>query len=141
MFSEVLLAHMVILTDETHQDPVWKHRKSRHDHSNPDFDYDAWKRKHTAFADEAVPVWVKAVKDRYAKAGTKFACVGYCFGAPYVCNELARNTVAVGAFAHPAFLKEHHFKNLKSGLQLLQSMWLRADTLYHRTSISIMFRD
>lgn len=38
----------------------------------------------------------------------------YCFGAPYVCNELAGDTVTAGAFAHPAFLKEHHFKNLKS---------------------------
>ena len=38
----------------------------------------------------------------------------YCFGAPYVCNELAGNTVSAGAFAHPAFLKEHHFQNLKS---------------------------
>lgn len=40
----------------------------------------------------------------------------YCFGAPYVCNELAGNTVTAGAFAHPAFLKEHHFFNLKSEL-------------------------
>lgn len=40
----------------------------------------------------------------------------YCFGAPYVCNELAGDTVTAGAFAHPAFLKEHHFFNLKSEL-------------------------
>ncbi len=38
----------------------------------------------------------------------------YCFGAPYVCNELAGKTCAAGAFAHPAFLKEHHFRQLKS---------------------------
>ena len=38
----------------------------------------------------------------------------YCFGAPYVCNELAGSTVTAGAFAHPAFLKEHHFTSLKS---------------------------
>lgn len=40
----------------------------------------------------------------------------YCFGAPYVCDELAGETVTAGAFAHPAFLKEHHFFNLKSTL-------------------------
>ena len=96
------------------QDPVWKHRKDRHDHSDPDFDYEAWKRKHIAFADVAVPKWVDAVIARYHGGSTKFVCVGYCFGAPYVCNELAKNTVVAGAFAHPAFLKEHHFEQIQS---------------------------
>ncbi|KAH8655402.1 hypothetical protein BX600DRAFT_385175 [Xylariales sp. PMI_506] len=99
-------------------DPVWKHRKNRHDVQNKDFDYDAWKRKHTEFADVAVPQWVKAVKERYGTASAKYACVGYCFGAPYVCNELASDTVTAGAFAHPAFLKEYHFYNLKKPLFL-----------------------
>lgn len=99
----------------SYQDPVWKHRKNRHDRTDPDFDYEAWKRKHTTFADEAVPKWVDEVKRRHGNEGrTKFACVGYCFGAPYVCDELAKDMVTVGAFAHPAFLKEHHFENLKS---------------------------
>jgi dienelactone hydrolase len=101
------------------QDPVWKLRKNRHDTSNTDFVYEAWKRKHTAFADEAVPRWVKAVKERYQHSSNKsdgktqkpkFVCVGYCFGAPYVCNLLAGDTVVAGAFAHPAFLKERHFR-------------------------------
>ncbi|KAG9511763.1 dienelactone hydrolase, partial [Aureobasidium melanogenum] len=99
-------------------DPVWKHRKNRHDNTDPDFDYEAWKKKHTAFADVAVPKWVKAVQEGYGKESTKYACVGYCFGAPYVCDELAGDTVTVGAFAHPAFLKEHHFTNLKKPLFL-----------------------
>ncbi|KAH7123305.1 hypothetical protein B0J13DRAFT_599081 [Dactylonectria estremocensis] len=110
--------YLVLGLDYFRGDPVWKHRKNRHDTQNPDFDYEAWKRKHTAFADVAVPKWVKAVKQGYGKADAKFACVGYCFGAPYVCDELARDTVAVGAFAHPAFLKEHHFSNLKKPLFL-----------------------
>ncbi|TRX90604.1 hypothetical protein FHL15_008577 [Xylaria flabelliformis] len=48
-------------------DPVWKHRKNRHDNSDPSFDYEAWKRKHIAFADNTVPKWVDAVssKSRY----------------------------------------------------------------------------
>jgi dienelactone hydrolase len=39
----------------------------------------------------------------------------YCFGAPYVCRELAEGgNCAAGAFAHPAFLKESHFRSLTS---------------------------
>lgn len=93
---------------------MWKHRKDRHDKSATDFDYEAWKQKHTAFADKSVPEWVKTVTDRYRSANTQFVCVGYCFGAPYVCDELAKGTVTAGAFAHPAFLKEHHFKHIQS---------------------------
>ncbi|ENH74730.1 Protein AIM2 [Fusarium oxysporum f. sp. cubense race 1] len=109
--------YLVLGLDYFRGDPVWKHRKDRHI-QNPDFDYEAWKRKHTAFADVAVPKWVAAVKKNYGTSTTKFACVGYCFGAPYVCNELKGDTVTVGAFAHPAFLKEHHFTDLKKPLFL-----------------------
>ncbi|KAK6723243.1 hypothetical protein SNK04_002094 [Fusarium graminearum] len=110
--------YLVLGLDYFRGDPVWKHRKDRHDNRNPDFDYEAWKRKHTAFADKAVPKWVDAVKKSYGTSTSKFACVGYCFGAPYVCNELKGDTVTVGAFAHPAFLKEHHFQDLKKPLFL-----------------------
>jgi dienelactone hydrolase len=65
-----------------------------------------------------VPRWIKAVVEQYKDDKAKIACVGYCFGAPYVCNELANDTVTVGAFAHPAFLKEHHFRDIKSKLRL-----------------------
>lgn len=59
------------------QDPVWRHRKSRHDReTEPDFDYEAWKKKHTTFANEATPKWVKEVKSKYGKPDTKYACVG-----------------------------------------------------------------
>jgi hypothetical protein len=104
---------MVVEIDILLQDPITKHR-----HENgkplPGFDFGAWKDKHMTFALEATPGWIDAVKERYGKANTKYACVGYCFGAPFVCNELAGTTVGVGAFAHPAFLEEHHFSNLKS---------------------------
>ena len=78
-----------------------------------------------AFADEHVPTWVDAVKEGFGTPNTKYACVGYCFGAPYVCNELAKDTVTAGAFAHPAFLKESHFHKVQSqfaihSLQLLE---------------------
>lgn len=125
--------YLTIGLDYFRGDPVWKHRKNRHDHSNPDFDYEEWKQKHIAFADKAVPPWVEAVKQQFGKPDTKYACVGYCnayiffpaqlkltcvcsycFGAPYVCDELAGTTCSAGAFAHPAFLKDHHFTNLQS---------------------------
>ena len=39
------------------------------------------------------------------------------YGAPYVCDQLSdKGICSDGAFAHPAFLKEHHFENLKSEL-------------------------
>lgn len=107
-----------------------KYRKDKNDTTTcPGFDFDAWKDKHAAFAAEAVPRWVRAVADQHGSlpaAGSgsgsggrppKFACVGYCFGAPYVCEQLARGgdgVVSAGAFAHPAFLKESHFRNLDS---------------------------
>ncbi|KAL5312819.1 hypothetical protein ACEPPN_019245 [Leptodophora sp. 'Broadleaf-Isolate-01'] len=104
---------LVLGLDYFRGDPVWKHRKDRNDRSNPDFDYEGWKKKHTAFADVAVQKWVKEVKEAYGQPNTKYVCVGYCFGAPYVCDQLAGDGVVAGAFAHPAFLKEHHFLNLK----------------------------
>lgn len=67
-----------------------------------------------AFADANVSIWVDAVKQQYGKPQTKYACVGYCFGAPYVCDELAKETVTAGAFAHPAFLKESHLHKVQS---------------------------
>ncbi|KAF9886282.1 hypothetical protein FE257_011895 [Aspergillus nanangensis] len=110
--------YLVLGLDYFRGDPVWKHRKDRHDLSNPDFDYEAWKQKHMSFANEAVPRWVEAVKVGYGKVGTRYACVGYCFGAPYVCDTLAEGAVDVGAFAHPAFLKERHFTNIQRPLFL-----------------------
>jgi hypothetical protein len=55
---------------------VWKHRRDRHDQSNPDFDYEAWKKKHMEFADKAVPKWIDEVKRKYGQPATKYACVG-----------------------------------------------------------------
>ncbi len=54
---------------------MWKHRKDKNDRPK-DFDYEAWKKHHIAFADDIVPKWVKEVKSLHGKADTKFACVG-----------------------------------------------------------------
>lgn len=77
------------------------------------FDRDAWRAKHWDFANENVPKWFDAVRAKYGKETTKYACTGYCFGAPFVCNLLAGDGVSAGAFAHPTSLKEEHFLKLK----------------------------
>lgn len=38
----------------------------------------------------------------------------YCFGAPFVCDELAKDICTAGAFAHPAFLKDEQIRGVKS---------------------------
>lgn len=89
------------------------------------FDFEAWLAKHTDFAVDHVPGWVEAVKSKYGKESTKYACVGYCFGAPYVMTSISPDMKGssssaplcdVGAFAHPAFLKEHHFAAIERPL-------------------------
>ncbi|KAH7000838.1 dienelactone hydrolase, partial [Macrophomina phaseolina] len=96
-------------------DPIWAHRKNGED-TDADFDFAAWRQKHWDFAQIAVPKWVAAVKAQYGEASTKYAAVGYCFGAPYVCDLLAAEDVTAGAFAHPSFLKESHFHQIKRPL-------------------------
>lgn len=68
--------YLTLACDYFRDDPVWKHRKDRNDKSDPDFDYEAWKRKHIAFADEMVPGWVCEVKSQFGSSTTRFACVG-----------------------------------------------------------------
>lgn len=117
--------YLTVGLDYFRGDPVYKHRKDRNDtQTDPGFDFEAWKEKHAAFAQENVPTWIEAIKKEFGKESTNYVCVGYCFGAPYVCESLASSgsstqpACSAGAFAHPAFLKEHHFRNLQSPLFL-----------------------
>ncbi len=96
------------------QDPISKYRQGINAALPPGFDQPAWRNKHFTFATENVPKWAEAVKAKYASEKTRIACVGYCFGAPFVCTMLAGDLVSAGAFAHPSLLKEEHFRNLKS---------------------------
>nr|GAT46359.1 dienelactone hydrolase [Mycena chlorophos] len=108
---------LVLALDYFCGDPVTKHRTGNA--PNPGFDFEAWKAKHQAFAKVAVPKWIAAVKAQFGTETTKYACVGYCFGAPYVMDCLSSSTspspsglgTHVGAFGHPAFLNESHFTN------------------------------
>lgn len=62
---------------------MWKHRKHPGDTTTePGFDYEAWKKKHMAFSDDAVPKWVDEVKAKYGTPNSKFACVGYALSLP-----------------------------------------------------------
>jgi dienelactone hydrolase len=102
------------------QDPVWKHRKDKTDKTtDPGFDHAAWRDKHVSFARATVPKWTKAIADKYGKETTKYCCVGYCFGAPYVLNSLtADGFISAGAFAHPGALTDEQFQNLSKPLLL-----------------------
>ncbi|KAK1992336.1 alpha/beta-hydrolase [Colletotrichum falcatum] len=122
-------------------DSMSRYRASKDDPLPPGFDLAAWRDRHSAFAAEAVPRWAAAARARFgaelraaaaAATGTetRFACVGYCFGAPYVCDLLAgagadadadadgEPVVAAGAFAHPTALKEAHLAGVKRPLLL-----------------------
>jgi hypothetical protein len=90
----------------------------------------AWVYKYVAIADEGVPRWSAAVKEKYGTPNTKYACTGYCFGGPYVCKELAPGgSCSVGAFAHPGLLTESHFENLASKCWASASHYLIASYL------------
>lgn len=69
--------YLTVGIDYFQGDPVWKHRKDRHDTTTePNFDFDVWMDKKMSFALEIVPGWVSAVKDKFGGPNTKFACVG-----------------------------------------------------------------
>lgn len=64
----------------------------------------------------------------------------YCFGAPYVCDELAKNTVNAGAFAHPAFLKDAHFSKITSLLSLFNLLNSKQKLIIlNRATITVLF--
>ncbi|PPQ79650.1 hypothetical protein CVT24_010246 [Panaeolus cyanescens] len=81
------------------------------------WDVMVWVNKARKVADEVVPRWIDAVREKYG-ADADYSAVGYCFGAPYVMDILNTDKVVAGAFAHPAFLNEDHFRNIKKPLLL-----------------------
>ncbi|TDZ48278.1 Protein AIM2 [Colletotrichum trifolii] len=109
-------------------DPISKYRTSMTEPPPPDFDQAAWRTKHWTFAVENLPKWTSAVREQHdghvPGKETRYACTGYCFGAPFVCDLLAgvagdgEPVVSAGAFAHPTSLKEDHFSNIKKPLLL-----------------------
>jgi len=91
-------------------DPIYLHPEA-------DFDRDTWFVKSRKQATEALPKWLEEVRKLYG-SGAKYCAVGYCFGAPFVMDLGATDDIVAGAFAHPAFLNEDQFRNLKKPLFL-----------------------
>ncbi|PBK70277.1 alpha/beta-hydrolase [Armillaria solidipes] len=91
-------------------DPVYIHKE-------PDFDRQAWMVKSKQQAQELMPRWLEAIREKYGQ-DAHYTAVGYCFGAPYVLDLAAQGDIVAGAIAHPAFLTEDHFKNIKKPLLL-----------------------
>ncbi|KAH8113618.1 alpha/beta-hydrolase [Phellopilus nigrolimitatus] len=92
-------------------DPIHIHN------DEPGFDRPAWMAKSQAQAREHEPKWFEAIKNRFGQE-MKYTAVGYCFGAPFVCESGASGKVVAGAIAHPAFLNESHFRNMSVPLLL-----------------------
>ncbi|KIW04476.1 uncharacterized protein PV09_04235 [Verruconis gallopava] len=101
-------------------DPIWKHQKDKDDKTtDPAFDRAAWRERHSSYAQKQCPKWMQAIASRYSKDSTKFAAVGYCFGAPYAMEAISLNGLAsAGAFAHPTALTEEQFKAITRPLML-----------------------
>ncbi|CDO68501.1 hypothetical protein BN946_scf184499.g26 [Trametes cinnabarina] len=74
------------------------------------WDRQGWIKQKQDRAAVLLPPWIEAVRARYELTGLG---VGYCFGAPYVMDYIKTDWVLAGAFAHPAFLNEDHFKGVK----------------------------
>ncbi|KAH8754332.1 dienelactone hydrolase [Diaporthe sp. PMI_573] len=123
-------------------DPLSKYRQSMSDPPPEGFDHAAWRVKHWDFASENVPKWFDAVRVKYGDETTKYACTGYCFGAPFVCDLLAGDNISAGAFAHPTALKEEHFLKLRHPLLLSCAENDHAfDTGSRRKAVDILQRE
>jgi len=102
---------LVLGLDYFFGDPIYIHN------DDTGFDRGAWMDKSKANARKHEPEWFKAIQERYGRELT-YSAVGYCFGAPFVCEALAVEKVSAGAIVHPAFLNESHFQNVKAPLLL-----------------------
>lgn len=66
-----------------------------------------------------MPKWTASIASTYGSESTKYCCVGYCFGAPYVLNSLGPGSfISAGAFAHPGALTDEQFQKLENPLLL-----------------------
>ncbi|OBZ68577.1 Protein AIM2 [Grifola frondosa] len=87
-------------------------------HGQEGFDFTAWRIPKEKRAAELVPRWIDAVKQQFGGPETKYNAAGFCFGAPYAMDLVATDWFSAGAWAHPAFLNEDHFKNVKRPIMM-----------------------
>ncbi|PVH99976.1 dienelactone hydrolase [Periconia macrospinosa] len=95
-------------------DGVGKHSDSPL--SDPNFDFEVWKTKHLTASEVVAAKWIEGVQAKYGKHDdVKYAAVGYCWGARFVCAQLSKTGLCrVGAIAHPSFMKESHVTGLNA---------------------------
>ncbi|KAI4718767.1 dienelactone hydrolase [Aureobasidium sp. EXF-10727] len=88
--------------------------------NDPNFDLKAWSTKHLRSSEQVASRWAASVMDKYGKSeDVKFACVGYCWGARIVCQQLATKGICkVGAMAHPSFMNESHVSGVHAPLYI-----------------------
>ncbi|KAJ7460767.1 Alpha/Beta hydrolase protein [Mycena latifolia] len=84
-----------------------------HIHTDPEFDRMKWLARVQKEANEAFPKWLEEVRKIHGLSDSR-----YCFGAPFAMDLGATDNIVAAAFAHPSFLNEDHFKNLKKPLLL-----------------------
>jgi len=75
------------------------------------FDRNTWRPGVEKIAEERIPEWIEAIKQRYP--GAKFCTVGNCFGAPYAMDACKDSSFVCTAVAHPSKLTEDHFTSLR----------------------------
>ncbi|TFK63057.1 alpha/beta-hydrolase [Pluteus cervinus] len=88
-----------------------------HIHTEAEFDRQAWMNKSRKQAAELLPKWIDAVWETYGP-DSLYSAVGYCFGGPPTLELAITGKIVAAAFAHPAFLNEDHFTQLKAPLLL-----------------------
>jgi len=81
----------------------------------PGFDRGEWAEKKLKYALGVTGKWIDAVIKLHGEDAKYFA-VGYCFGGPFTMNLAATDKITAAAFAHPAFLSEDQFKQVKRPL-------------------------
>ncbi|KAI0066733.1 alpha/beta-hydrolase [Artomyces pyxidatus] len=112
LFFADVYGYLVVGIDYFEGDPIQANK------DKPGFNLTAWVDGKRERANPLVPKWIEEVKAKYGTPTTKYAAVGYCFGGPDVLECGATDWLAAGAIAHPAFLTEAHFRNLKQPLFL-----------------------
>ncbi|KAI0721211.1 Alpha/Beta hydrolase protein [Fomitopsis betulina] len=97
--------YLVLALDYFEGDPVQNYLHKVGENYRIEFDFVPGKMIR---AKQITPDWVEAVREQY----------GYCFGAPFVMESVAKDWVTAGAFGHPAVLRDHHFRDMKKPLLL-----------------------
>lgn len=115
--------YLTLGLDYFNGDPVYLHRADGK-WTDSTQTFEQWLAKHQTVAEAYIPKWVSAIKSQFGSLTTKYACTGYCFGAPYVLESLSPGPngepplCTAGAFAHPAFITEKHFREVEAPLFL-----------------------